>query len=403
MKSKMAKRKSSRRANKSGQIYRDGDRWRVALEVGRDPSSGRPRYRTVRTESQAAAVDELNRMIKEHGSSRLGPAARKNLGNFLDEWLENVVKPTRAPKTFDGYAYVVDKHIKPHLGSKPIDKVTPRDLQALMANKMRQKLAPKDKEGKNERQQTLSPATLQKIAAVTHTAFERAKNEGLIARNPADHIERPSARQASPQFLNPDQAKAFLEAIDKSDIGDLFAFLLLTGTRLGEASGVRWEDIDLSNPDFPVVTIRGQLQRTGGKLEYRSATKTNQVRTIILNRFLVGRLLALRAERMVDGNTPDPDGLVFLNAEGRRIDQKFAGDRLAKLCTDAKLPVISAHKLRHSAASLLLAMGVELHTVAKILGHSQVRLTADLYGHIVPESVRVAVNKLDVLTPNATP
>ena len=395
----MVKRKSSRRASKSGQVYKDGDRWRVALEVGRDPTTGRPKYRTVRTATHAEAVDELNRMIKEHGSMLLGPAAKKNLGAFLDDWLASVIKPTKAPKTYDGYAYVVEKHLKPHLGSKPIERVTTRDLQSLLAAKTSQKLAAKDKAGKNKRDQTLSPATLRKIAAVTHTALERAKNEGLIARNPADAIEQVSQRQATPKFLNPDQAKAFLEAVDKSDLGDLFAFMLLTGTRLAEACGVRWEDLELSKPEFLHVTIRGQLQRTDGKLQYRSTTKTNQVRTISLNSFIANRLKELQTRRMVDGAKPDPDGLVFLNAEGRRIDQRFAGRRLADLCGEAEVPVISAHKLRHSAASLLLAMGVELHTVAKILGHSQVRLTADLYGHVVPESVRVAVNKLDALTP----
>lgn len=170
--------------------------------------------------------------------------------------------------------------------------------------------------------------------------------------------------------------------------------MLSTGTRLGEARGIRWEDLDLDtkNPETgepePLVRIRGQLQRIGGKLTYRATTKTHQDRVLPLPATMGRELRAIAAQQMVDG-IADPDGIVFLNPEGRRLDEKYVSDRLKAACVEAGIKPISPHKLRHTSATLALAeSGGDLHAVQKMLGHQQSRLTADLYGHATPERLR---------------
>ncbi len=93
----------------------------------------------------------------------------------------------------------------------------------------------------------------------------------------------------------------------------------------------------------------------------------------------------------------DPDGIVFLNSFGRRIDPKYARDRLLELCQAAKVPPISPHQLRHTCATFLLAETGDLHAVQKVLGHSLVALTAKLYGHATAETLRSVVNVMEKL------
>jgi integrase len=93
----------------------------------------------------------------------------------------------------------------------------------------------------------------------------------------------------------------------------------------------------------------------------------------------------------------DPDGIVFLNPYNRRLDPKYVRDRLKELCREAKVPIISPHKARHTAATLALGATGELHTVQKMLGHAQVSLTANLYGHGTAEAQKRVANVLEDL------
>lgn len=84
----------------------------------------------------------------------------------------------------------------------------------------------------------------------------------------------------------------------------------------------------------------------------------------------------LRSRTLLEG-TDDPDGLVFLNPYGRRLDPKFVRDRLRDLCKEAGVPTISPHKARHTAATLALGATGDLGAVQRMLGHAQISLTAN--------------------------
>ena len=87
--------------------------------------------------------------------------------------------------------------------------------------------------------------------------------------------------------------------------------------------------------------------------------------------------------------------LVFLNTVGNPIDAKYVDTNLKDLMKRAGIQPMSFHKLRHTAASLLLAGGLPLTVVRDQLGHSQIALTANIYGHAVPTALQSAANELD--------
>jgi len=381
----MAKKKAGRRANGTGAIYKDGDGYRVAVLIGTDSVTGKPQYRKARAKTNEEAVATLKRLTRELDSGHLTQANGNALGEYLDRWLEHTIKPLRAPQTHRQYTWLVEQHIKPHLGKKALDKVSRQDVQKLISLKVAQTVQARDKDGKSTPTKTLSTSTLRLIRAVLHSAYSDAMKDGLTGRNPAEHVEIPVAKKQAPKFLDLQQAVKLVEAVKACDLGPLLSFMLSTGTRVGEATGLRWIDVDFAARR---VRIAGQLQRLDGKLEYRATTKTNRERHIPISDTTLTELQSLHAARMLNGEPLDPDGIVFLNAEGRRVDPKLAYNRLKAACRRANIPEVSPHKLRHTFATLALAETGDLHAVQKALGHSQVALTSDLYGHATAETLR---------------
>jgi integrase len=228
------------------------------------------------------------------------------------------------------------------------------------------------------------------IRAVLHAAYNDAIRDNLASINPASHVELPREVKRAPVSLKEGEARKLLEAASKSEMAEFWVFLFITGTRLAEASGLRWQEVDLAHG---TVRISGQLLRVAGELKYIPGTKTNQIRELQLPEGFVARLKALRS-RTLDEGTQDPDSIVFLNPYGRRLDPKYVRDRLRELCLEAKVPIISPHKARHTFATLSIAASGQTHDVQKLLGHKQYSLTTDLYGHGTAESQRRVINAL---------
>lgn len=380
----------NRRANGTGAIFRNGNLWRVKVAVGIDPETGKTRFRTASGKTQAEAIEALKRLEADLRAGKLTAAKGNTVEGFLAHWLEVHIRTNRAPATYRQYAWLVKDHIVPILGRKLLDKVTRQDVQALLAAKATQTVRSRSKEPQAT-DKPLSRATLRLIRAVLHAAYQDAIRDGIAARNPAENVEVQAEAGKSAVFLEPAQAAALMRAAAESDLAELFRFLLTTGTRIGEATGLRWQDVDLERG---FVRIRGQLQRIGGKLTYRPTTKTNQDRALPIGPSMIDALKSLRAAQMVNG-FEDAEGIVFLNAEGRRLDPKFVSKRLARVCQAAGVPVVSPHKLRHTAATLALAETGDLHAVQKLLGHQQVALTADLYGHATAETLRGVASAIE--------
>lgn len=401
-----------RRDNKTGAIYKDGDGYRAVVQIGVDPQTGKPLFRKVRTKTHDEAVAALSQLQHDFRNGKLGPAQRDNVESYLNDWLESKIK-LRAPSTYRLYSWIVKDHIIPHLGKKRLDAVTRPDVQNLITSKVGQRVQPrfkpakpnvetsqpvkrranaaKEKPPKVAPTKTLSLSTLRNIRSVLHAAYESAIKDGITARNPAEYIDLPREPKRQPVFLNPIQAASLMKAAKTCETPELIAFLLGTGARIGEATGMRWQDVDLTARH---ARICGCLQRIDGKLVRRATTKTNQDRLLPIGKDLAEALVALKTRQMVDGTT-DPDGLIFLNAYGRRLDNKYVAKILKGVCRTAKVPEVSPHKLRHTVATLALAETGDIHAVQKLLGHQQSALTTDLYGHFTAETLRPVSEALE--------
>ena len=195
--------------------------------------------------------------------------------------------------------------------------------------------------------------------------------------------------------MTPAQARKLLAELKTHRNEALYALMLSTGLRRGEALGLRWEDVDLK---AGVILVRRQLKREGGHL-ITSDTKTSKSRRAVnLPAPMIATLKSHKVrqaeEHLKIGDAWQDSGFVFTTTIGTPIDPRNVYREFQRICEDAKLGKWHPHELRHSAASLMLAQGVKLQVVSDVLGHSSIRMTADVYGHILEPDRRSAAEAM---------
>jgi integrase len=166
--------------------------------------------------------------------------------------------------------------------------------------------------------------------------------------------------------------------------------MLSLGLRRGEALGLAWDDVDL---DAGALRVRRALKRERDVKTGRSRLVLGDVKTAGSRRslnvptpmvdMLRGHRRRQAEERLAVGAEWQDSGLVFTTPIGTPIDPANFRHAFAALCKRAGLGHWHPHELRHSAASIMLAQGVPLEVVSGVLGHSSIRMTKDVYGHIM--------------------
>jgi integrase len=244
--------------------------------------------------------------------------------------------------------------------------------------------------------------------AVLRSALSDARRLQLVGINAAELVKVPQPKTRAIAPLDVDQAARFLRVAGEHRLSALFSVALACGLRLGEATGLKWDDVDLEAGE---VRVRQQLQPVGKSLMLADLKTENSRRTLVLPAVCIDALKAHRkrqpAERLKAGPRWVDTGLVFTTY---RTCKEGKGERfkvgaglhprnvlrtLHGLLEGASLPKARFHDLRHSAASLLIANGVELVEVSKLLGHSEIRVTADLYSHLQKQTAARAARVMD--------
>ncbi|MBV9173388.1 MAG: site-specific integrase [Chloroflexi bacterium] len=314
------------------------------------------------------------------------PSHRLTLGAFLEQWLADVVFQRNRPSTALSYEFYTRKYIIPRLGRHQVTKLTPRQVQRFL----------------NEQHAAgLAPRTVQYIRAILRRALNQALRWELVSRNVATLADPPSGRGPEMSPLSTEHARAFLAAARDHRHEYLFAFLLGTGLRIGEALALRWSDVNL---DDSVITVRHALERLRGHPWRLSVPKsesgkrlvplvgpTSDARRAQRTRTLELRLTAGPAWRDLD--------FVFPTVIGTPEDQSNVYHQSEKLLAQADLPTTyRVHDLRHSTATYLLAAGVPDRLVMGIMGHSQLSMTMR-YQHVLPSMLKEAAARLEAVFP----
>ena len=208
-------------------------------------------------------------------------------------------------------------------------------------------------------------------------------------------IRRPKVTGKEAAYLTTAQVADLLRAAENTRYAPLFALLVHTGLRRGEALALGWTDIDLTTR---MLRVRGTLARVQGRLLVTEPKTAKSKRFVPLSAPAQRLLREVRAaqndERQRAGSAWHETGFVFTTEFGEPCDPRNGLRALKVAATRAGLADAGLHTLRHSAASVMLTHGIPLKVVSDILGHSSIAITGDVYGHVAPDVSRGAMDVL---------
>jgi integrase len=204
----------------------------------------------------------------------------------------------------------------------------------------------------------------------------------------------PKAQRSPAKALTEGEARRLLDAARGTPWSAFFTLAFCTGARRAELAALRWSNVDLERG---TVTISESVVRTKAGLEFKG-TKTGSVRVIPLSALAIAALRSHRAaqnkKRLRKGEEYVIRDLVFADPFGQPWNPGSISNAFDRLARDVKLSTTRLHDVRHSAATWMLQGGVDVRTVAAVLGHSTPVTTLNTYAHLMPEAKRDAIDRL---------
>lgn len=225
----------------------------------------------------------------------------------------------------------------------------------------------------------LSGKTINLRKQLLSAAFVRAVDDELMVRNPAHGVKAPRTERREMCILTAAEFDAILERVDPP-WRPLILTLAGTGLRIGEATALQVRDVHLDQAPPTLTVSRGWVD-TGGPERITGAPKTERGRrTIALPPRVVAAISPLAAGR-------PPSAWLFVGDDGGPASRDHAYQRWIRWVKSSgigKAPRL--HDLRHTHVSWLIADGLPLTTIQHRLGHASIKVTSDVYGHLLPES-----------------
>lgn len=255
-------------------------------------------------------------------------------------------------------------------------------------------------------QKALSGTTIQHyhrlISVILHTAVEW----GILFANPCDRTQTPKADTKEAKYIDETQANTLLQALESADEThrSIIRLLLFTGMRRGEILGLRWSDVDFSKGTLHICRTLAFLPDRGlfvDKTKNKSSEREIRLSQIALADLKAHKLAQLEYRLSVGSHWKGREDYIFTNDAGEPLLPDSVSSWFAKFMKNhPELPSVTLHSLRHTNATLQIAAGVPITTVAKRLGHSNAATTGRIYAHAIQSADDNAAEKLDsIFTP----
>lgn len=224
----------------------------------------------------------------------------------------------------------------------------------------------------------LAVATLKKFKVSLNDIFEKAIDNDLCYKNPVKGVTLNSekVKQEKNVYTSEQQNKA-IEWCISNDMIDML-ILLKTGLRRGELLGLRWSDIDLENKTVSVKQAVTPKAQAGSEIDLKLKSESS-MRTIPIDDVLVGILKKHKS-----------DGYVLNEISPNNYAKAFKR-KMERMSSECDIPILTPHELRHTYGTLLRENGVDIYTIQKVMGHSDIKVTAEIYVHNDIEVLRKAM------------
>jgi integrase len=356
-----------RRGQGEGSIYRRADgRWCATLDLGY--ADGKRKRKVVYGKTRKEAAQKLRELQRQVEAGVDLAADRQTVEQFLTAWLKQVVRIKCEPGTHTAYSNACKYYIIPHIGHIQLDKLKAQHVQTMI----------------NSLSEKVSVTTVRYARSVLITALNQAVKWSYILRNVAALVDPPKAQKYEAQFLTEKQAAALLAAAQGHRNEPIYRVALGVGLRMEEVLELKWANVDRE---------QGYLRITDGKT--KNARRKVKLPAELVN-VLQEHWKAQQEERRLLGTDWKEHGLVFPGTRGQPMLDDVLRKHFKRCLAQAELdPTIRFHDLRHSCAAFLIAQDVHPRVIMKILGHSSISITMDVYGHVFDEQEEEALTNLN--------
>jgi integrase len=338
---------------------RQGGKVGAPYEIRYLDSSGVRRWEVIHGSLDDAEARRAELLLRRRRGARIEPT-RQSFEQYAHAWL---ARQNVRPRTEEKYRWALEQHLIPYFGRRQLNQISADDIAAFIATMRRKGL----------RGWTITSA-LRPLSII----LSQAARKGRIPTNPLNQLERgerPTHDDQRPKrILSLDEMRAVIACADSEQYRCLLELLLAAGLRIGEALGLTVSDL---NPQHSLIRVDYQLDRDGK----RSQLKTEESRrTLDIPSPLIRRLLTLVEER---GQLFNPNAFVFASRNETGLGRKVAREALKRAAHAAKLtdPEPTLHDLRHSHASMLIALDNSVVDVQHRLGHRKPDTTLRIYTH----------------------
>lgn len=405
------------RGQGEGSISRRPDgTWWARLTVGKD-ENGKQKRKAFYGKTRREVQEKLNATLTEINQGIYIEPSNISLEDWILTWMNDYKKNALKPTSYSAYTGWVNKYIIPHLGRYPLKDIRPDMVQSFVTKLVKEELA------------YGSIATI--IQLLTGCLKQAEKNE-LIRCNPAINVILPPPSKKKREALTKEEQKAFMAEAEQSYHGDVFLLILSTGLRLGEAMALKWEDIDFEKSILHVRRTQVKYfdyERTESKIVITTGvpkTKCSQ-RAIPLTSTVLDMLKGIHNRHIncggdwtvaADRHGPssrgqstqfkpkqrnpegEAEGFVFCSIYGEMLkhDTLLSNFRSILHRCEIQKPY-TPHCLRHTFATRGLESGIPLKVMQELLGHTSIKMTADLYTHVLPDTKRDAIMRLEDTIP----
>ncbi len=296
--------------------------------------------------------------------------------DYINYWLTRI-KVKIDPITFESYQEIIKGHIYPYFQDKEIK------LGEITADIFQEYIDNKYSKGRKDHKGGLSANTLSKHKNIVNQVTKLAVKEGYLLTNICQIVDLPRKEKHEARFYTKEQADILLSVIKDEPIYPLILIAIVYGMRRSEICGLQWDSIDFFHN---TLTVKHTLVKHT-TLVAKDTTKTqSSYRTYPLIEKVKDIILQLKKDqeenRMLLGKEYYQNQYIFTWADGRPITPDYLSHKFAKIIKKYNLPKVSIHELRHSCASILLSNGFTLKDVQEWLGHADISMTANIYGHL---------------------
>ncbi len=304
---------------------------------------------------------------------------------WLDEWLENYVKPSSKIRTYETYVHLTTHHIKAKLGNYELDALTPMILQKFFTELMQS--------GNVRTGKGLSSNSVNSIITLVQTSLRLAFDLGLCQKYAADRIKRPKKSEKEISCFSIAEQKQIERFVRESKKRKLFGILLClySGLRVGELLALEWQDVDFAKGIISVgKSCHNGKDENGKFIRITDTPKTSSSKRIIPLPKQIMPLLKEHKKRSISQ-------FVVADDKGNPVFVRSYQHSFELILKKLNIEHKGFHSLRHTFATRALECGMDIKTLADILGHKNPTVTLNRYVHSLLEHKAEMMNRLGKL------